>query len=218
MAWTIRAADVDDRGAIVEVVSAAFTGRGHDAQDEVDIVVRTWELGACPADLELVAAAGEVVGHVMAGIGDLSGRPAIGIAPLSVAPEYQGQGVGTALMTELLRRVEVAGWPFALLLGDPAYYARFSFEPAEAASISYAPVGAGNPHFMLRAPGVSPGRDARRIPLLLGDRGPAVGLRAPGAPHRRGPQGSRVSLDEVPGERIPEQPWGVHTGASVHPG
>ena|ERR1700733_2756040 len=146
----VRSADVDDRDAVLGVVAAAFTSPGYDPRDEVDIVVRTWDLDACPAGFELVALADCIIGHVMAAVGDLAGRPAIGIAPLSVAPDHQRQGVGSALMTELLARVEAAGWPFALLLGDPAYYRRFGFEPAAGAGISYMPVGAGNPHFMLR--------------------------------------------------------------------
>ncbi len=53
-------------------------------------------------------------------------------------------------MDELLTRVEAGGWPFALLLGDPAYYERFGFEPAAHIGISYEPRGPGDPHFMVR--------------------------------------------------------------------
>jgi putative acetyltransferase len=86
----------------------------------------------------------------MAATGDLSGQPALGVAPLSVAPGHQRRGVGSALVMELLRRVGAAGWGFVLLLGDPAYYSRFGFEPAATLGISYRPAGAGNPHFMVR--------------------------------------------------------------------
>ena len=37
-----------------------------------------------------------------------------------------------------------------MLLGDPAYYGRFGFEPAGPLGLSYPPVGAGNPHFQAR--------------------------------------------------------------------
>jgi predicted N-acetyltransferase YhbS len=148
-----------DRRAILEVVRQAFSAdTTRDGQEEVDIVRSTWAREASPAGLELVAegedvTAGEdgIVGHVLAALGDLGGCPAVGIAPLAVVPSCQRQGVGTALMTELLARVEHGGWPFALLLGNPGYYRRFGFEPAARYGITYRPVGPGNPHFMVRA-------------------------------------------------------------------
>ena len=49
-----------------------------------------------------------------------------------------------------------AGWPLLVILGEPAFYARFGFEPAEPLGLSYAPVGAGDPHFQARRlPGYS---------------------------------------------------------------
>jgi putative acetyltransferase len=53
-------------------------------------------------------------------------------------------------MTELLRRAEDLGWPLVVLLGSPAYYERFGFEPSGPLGIVYLPVGAGNPHFQVR--------------------------------------------------------------------
>ena len=41
-------------------------------------------------------------------------------------------------------------WPLLVLLGDPAYYGRFGFEPAGPLGLSYLPVGADNPHFQAR--------------------------------------------------------------------
>ncbi len=41
-------------------------------------------------------------------------------------------------------------WPLLVLLGDPAYYGRFGFEPASPLALSYTPAGAGNPHFQAR--------------------------------------------------------------------
>jgi putative acetyltransferase len=53
-------------------------------------------------------------------------------------------------MEEALRRIEASGRPFVLLLGHPAYYARFGFEAAASLGIHYSPVGLDNPHFMVR--------------------------------------------------------------------
>jgi predicted N-acetyltransferase YhbS len=92
----------------------------------------------------------EVVGHVLGAPGDLGGRAVLAVAPLAVAASHRGRGVGASLMTELLTRAEASGWPLVVLLGAPAYYARFGFEPAGPFGIVYPPVGADSPHFMVR--------------------------------------------------------------------
>lgn len=148
---TVRTAVPADRTAILQVVGAAFSGRGHDGGEEAGIVEATWAVGGRDPALELVAAAaGEVVGHVLGAPGDLGGRAVVGVAPLSVAPAWQGRGVGSALMVELLARLDARRHPLAVLLGDPAYYRRFGFEPAGPHGISYRPLRPGDPHFQVR--------------------------------------------------------------------
>jgi putative acetyltransferase len=141
----------EDADAVLAVVAAAFSSRGRDGTEEIGVVTETWRLGAAPAGLDVVADdRGVLVGHVLAAVGDMAGTPAIGIAPLAVLPERQRQGIGSALMVELLRRIEGAGWPIAVLLGDPRYYSRFGFEPAGRLGITYPPVGNNSPDFMVR--------------------------------------------------------------------
>jgi len=179
MSWNVRTAVSGDRDGILGVVRAAHAGPGHDSQEEVDIVVRTWDLAAVPPGLELVAATADqrVLGHVMAAVGDLAGRPALGIAPLSVAPVRQRQGIGSALMREVLDRAEAGGWSMALLLGDPAYYTRFGFEPAVALGIAYAPVGAADPHFLVRRlRGAGTGGDVGDVGGEVGEVGGVEGV------------------------------------------
>ena len=138
----VRPAGPADRPALVAVVQAAFCHGGRDGLEEVQIVQDTWRLDAAPAGLDLVAVDGStVVGHVMAARGRLNDGPVLGVAPLSVAPDRHGQGIGTVLMETLLARVTADGWPLVLLLGHPAYYQRFGFEPAAAYGISYPPSG-----------------------------------------------------------------------------
>ena len=155
---TVRSASAEDRDVILELVRDAFSDDTRDGQMEVDIAVATWSLGAVPHGLDLVAVAGgTIVGHVLSGWGDLGGREVVGIAPLAVAPDRQGTGVGTALINALLGRAELVGLPLVVLLGRPAYYGRFGFEPSEPLGISYLPVGAGNPDFQVRRfPGYDP--------------------------------------------------------------
>ncbi|HZT67086.1 MAG TPA: N-acetyltransferase [Acidimicrobiales bacterium] len=150
-AWAVRSATAVDRDSILRLVEAAFTGPDHDAADEVAIVAETWSLGKAIEDLELVAEGnGSIVGHVLGARGDVGGDAVLAIAPLAVAPAHQHQGVGSALMTELLSRADRQGWPAAVLLGSPAYYRRFGFEPAGPLGLVYEPVGPDSPYFQVR--------------------------------------------------------------------
>ena len=151
MPWTIRDVQDRDRDTILALVRAAFTDVTRDGSEEVQIVLETWERNAVATGLDLVAHDGElIIGHVLGDVGDLGGHPIVAIAPLAVEPGHQGTGVGTALMQELLRRAEQAGWPVVFVLGDPRYYGRFGFEPSGPLDITYPPVGPGDPHFMAR--------------------------------------------------------------------
>jgi len=148
---TIRPCETSDRDEVLAIVRAAFSSGGRDPQEEVDIVDATWALDATPDGLDLVAVdEARVVGYVVAGRGRLDDADALGVAPLAVAPARQRSGIGTALMTDLIARAEVRGWPLLLLLGDPGYYGRFGFEPAGGLGITYAALHGPDPHFMAR--------------------------------------------------------------------
>jgi predicted N-acetyltransferase YhbS len=150
MTVTIRTVELNDRDAILTVVRDAFANGGRDGQEEVDIVAETWARAAAPAGFDLVAVEDDrVVGHVVAARGKLADRDVLGIAPLCVIPSHHGAGIGSALMRELLGRIEAAGWPMVVLLGSTEYYSRFGFQPAAPFGITYAPVG-DDPHFQLR--------------------------------------------------------------------
>jgi putative acetyltransferase len=147
----VRSAEPCDREAIITVVRDAFANGGRDGEEEVSVVRSTWARDAAPAGLDLVAMEGELVlGHVLAAAGRIGDRDVLGIAPLSVSPAHQGAGVGSALMHELLRRIESGGWPVVVILGSPEYYARFGFESAAPYNVAYMPVGPGDPHFQIR--------------------------------------------------------------------
>jgi putative acetyltransferase len=148
---TVRSTVVDDHSAVLEVVRSAFSDDVRDGTEEVDIVVDTWALGQEMRPIDLVAGDRDaIVGHVLGARGTFGVSEAIAVAPLSVAPNRQGRGVGTRLMHEFLDRADEENWPLAVLLGSPAYYSRFGFEPASQFGITYEPVGQGNPHFQAR--------------------------------------------------------------------
>jgi predicted N-acetyltransferase YhbS len=56
--------------------------------------------------------------------------PVLALAPVSVAPEHQRRGHGSALIRWSLDRIAERGHPGVIVLGEPEFYARFGFRPA----------------------------------------------------------------------------------------
>ena len=112
------------------------------------------ELRAGPAwlpalSLVAVTPAGEIAGHVLGTLGHVGQHPVIALGPLSVHPDRQQNGVGSALMHAVLGAADALGEPLAALLGDPAYYRRFGFELSTVYQIT-PPRPQWQPHFQVR--------------------------------------------------------------------
>jgi putative acetyltransferase len=135
----VRRERLADAPSIRRVVAAAFTDVAHAAASvepdhapgEATLV--TWlreDPGWIPR-LSLVAEQdGQVVGHVVCTRGRVDESPALGLGPLSVLPERQRSGVGSALMHAVLGAADALDEPLIALVGDPGYYRRFGFRPA----------------------------------------------------------------------------------------
>lgn len=86
-------------------------------------------------ELSLVAEVdGAVVGHIIgsAAVVEHENGPlnVLNFGPLSVLPEYQRKGVGSALMRGFIERAKALGWGAILFFGRPEYYPRFGFVEA----------------------------------------------------------------------------------------
>lgn len=127
-----------DAAAIRTVVTEAMKLLSKATGTEADIVDRLRADNALR--LSLVAEdGGQVVGYLAASdgrIGDLSGWGLIG--PVAVLPLRHGQGIGSALMTEAIRRLRSSG-KGAALVGDPGYYGRFGFRSFPALRVGDVP-------------------------------------------------------------------------------
>lgn len=69
---------------------------------------------------------------------DGASRPVACFGPISVLPEYQGRGVGGALIRRTLELAKGLGYPGVVILGDPRYYHRHGFRSAEKWDITMA--------------------------------------------------------------------------------
>lgn len=69
---------------------------------------------------------GQIIGHVL-----FSPMAApvktLGLAPVSVAPTHQKQGIGAQLIHRGLSEAQHDGWQASFVLGNPAYYSRFGY-------------------------------------------------------------------------------------------
>jgi len=145
MSFAIRPERPEDAAGIDALLRAAFP-----EAVEADLVKRLRADG----DLVLSLVAEEdrtIIGHVgfvpVALMPD-AGYRVWGLAPLSVLPHRQGQGVGSALTKAGLDGADAAEVGFVLVLGDQNYYGRFGFDTMLAEAIEVAWAG---PYFAGRA-------------------------------------------------------------------
>lgn len=84
---------------------------------------------------------GEVVGHVLfSPVRLVNGEDSfdlIGLGPVAVDPEHQREGIGSRLINAGLEEIRQAGHAAVVVLGDPAFYERFGFGPAQRYGIRY---------------------------------------------------------------------------------
>jgi len=90
-----------------------------------------------------------VLGHVVCTRGFIGDTPALGLGPISVHPDHQRAGTGSALMHAVLGAAEARGERAVILLGSPVYYPRFGFRPASEFGIT-PPVPEWVPYFQAR--------------------------------------------------------------------
>jgi len=123
-----------DAEAVRQVHLKAFAGR----EDEARLVEALHAADAAPVSLVAVVEGSfrGVVGHVLFSPVEIdnggSSIRMVGLAPVGVLPEYQGQGIGSRLIRMGLEACRERGYDAVVLLGEPNYYFRFGFERANA--------------------------------------------------------------------------------------
>ena len=122
----IRDETIEDRPAVRQVTAAAFEGPA-----EADLVAALSDSGDVAFSL-VAEEAGTIIGHILFSRLRAPDR-CLALAPVSVAPDRQRQGIGSRLVREGLARAGRDGWLAVFLVGDPAFYGRFGFRAAAAA-------------------------------------------------------------------------------------
>lgn len=136
-AWEIRPQRHDELRLVMALGDAAFG-----AEEGIGALIEALQADDCFTDDSCVTGSfvavvdGQVVGHTMLTRAWLDADDRLltlpVLSPLAVHPDHQGTGIGGALIAHAIGAAERAGAPGVVLEGDPAYYSRFGFEPAEA--------------------------------------------------------------------------------------
>lgn len=126
----IRPESPADVAAIHAVTVAAFLDAPHADHTEQFVVAALREAGALTVSL-VAEVRSAVVGHVAVSPVVISDGATgwLGLGPISIHPDFKRRGFGSLLMRGALGRLRELGAAGCVLLGDPAYYARFGFRP-----------------------------------------------------------------------------------------
>ena len=127
----IRAEQPADQQAVYDVVKRAFETAAHRDGNEQDLVNTLRDSDAFVPELSLVAEqGGKIVGHILFTKVQIGTQQALALAPLSVLPEYQRQGIGSALISEGHKRAALLGYSYSVVLGSETYYPRMGYVTA----------------------------------------------------------------------------------------
>ena len=137
-----------DREAVEALVQAAFMKACHADGIEHELVHALREGTSFIPELSLVMEKDEqLVGHVLFTKAMVGKDTILCLAPLSVLPAVQREGIGSALVYEGHRRAKALGYTYSVVLGDPAYYDRFGYQKARLFGI-IAPEGIDEDYLM----------------------------------------------------------------------
>jgi len=129
MTFEVRPEQPVDRDDVLRVITEAFDDHGEEVAD-------IWAgLGHHKRASLVVEQGGHVLGHVGLSRCWVDARRALVevwmLSPLSVLPERQGQGIGTALLADAVEAARGSGMPVLFLEGSPFYYGARGFERAD---------------------------------------------------------------------------------------
>lgn len=144
----IRQETSEDFIEIYKLIAEAFETAEHAEGNEADLVIALRKGRGFIPELSLVAEINqELVGHILFTKAKVANDEVIVLAPLSVKPKYQRQGVGMALINHGHRIATELGYQYSIVLGSELYYPKAGYVLAEQLGIEIPP-GIPSANFM----------------------------------------------------------------------
>ena len=133
----VRDFSIADEACVRDVTVAAFA-----QEAEANLLYRLRHCGALVLEKVAVSRDGKLQGHIALSrvtpraTGRGQGLKVSCLAPVSVWPHYQKQGVGSALIRAALEQLRTCGEDLVLVLGSPTFFPRLGFDAELAKKIS----------------------------------------------------------------------------------
>ena len=135
MIFSIRQEKTTDYQTVFNLIEYSFKDVKESNRNEHHLVERLRKSDAFIEELSLVAESnGKIIGYIlMTKVEIVSEKQRIislGLAPVVVHPQYQRQGIGSALIREAHKRAIELGYGSAVLIGHKNYYPRLGYKKA----------------------------------------------------------------------------------------
>lgn len=129
----IREETASDFKAVENIIKSAFESIDYSDKTEHLLVNRLRLSDAFVPELSLVAEwDGKLLGHILLTKLEIvqakNKWASLSLAPVSVLPHFQGEGIGAALILAAHKRAKELGFESIVLLGHADYYPRFGYK------------------------------------------------------------------------------------------
>ena len=125
-----------DYKLIYNLIKEAFADAEKSDGNEHNLVSALRNSRAFIPELSLVAEYnGKIVGHIMFTKAEIGNSTQLALAPLSVLPQYQRQGIGKALIAQGHKIAKQLGYEYSIVLGSDKYYPQMGYIPTESYGI-----------------------------------------------------------------------------------
>lgn len=133
---SLRQEQLKDYPKTEALIEQAFRNEEMSDQQEHLLVQRIRRSDAFIPELSIVAVnqQNEMIGQILFSKITIENKDqvteSLALAPVSIHPDYQKQGIGSMLMNRGLKNAKESGYTSVIVLGHPDYYPRFGFKPA----------------------------------------------------------------------------------------
>ncbi|PWW17350.1 MULTISPECIES: GNAT family N-acetyltransferase [unclassified Chryseobacterium] len=140
---TIRKEEKEDHQKVFQLTEEAFREMEYSDHQEQFLVEKLRRSEAFIPELSLVAEdeKGTIAGHILFTkikiVNEEKSFDSLALAPVSVKPEFQNQGIGAKLILEGHRIAEELGYESVILIGHEKYYPRFGYKKTSNFGISF---------------------------------------------------------------------------------